>query len=81
MSAPNHLPEYHATRAAELLDGIAALEQRLDEMTADERLQMAVGGGYSRANRNLEWTATLATAHALVAVALTLGAGAGVRPS
>lgn len=60
----------HATIAADLLDGIAGTSERLETMTPDERLSMVVSGGFTRVNRDLEWTARLATAHALTSLAL-----------
>jgi hypothetical protein len=62
----------HAEVAQSLLRGIKAYSKRLAEMTDDERLQMVVGGGMGRANDDLRWTAELAIAHALTAIALQL---------
>lgn len=41
-------------------------------MTPDEHLQMTVGGGVERLNRDRKWTVELAQAHALTALALAL---------
>ena len=60
----------HARMASELLEGFESASLRLEELTPDERLQMQVTGGFTRTNANLEWTARLATAHALTAQAL-----------
>jgi hypothetical protein len=60
----------HAITASELLAGTEALSARLDAMTPEERLQMAIAGGFSRVNVDLRWTVELAIALSLAALAL-----------
>jgi hypothetical protein len=60
----------HAERASALLAGAARYEERLAEASMEDRLAMAAGGGIARANRDLEWTVSLAQAHALTSIAL-----------
>lgn len=62
----------HAITASEMLGGAERFSERLTNLTPDERLQMAVTGGFSRANADLKWTIDLAVAHALSALALAL---------
>ena len=61
----------HAVAASELLRSVERFSDRLENLTADERLEMAVTKGFSRANASLEWSTQLAIAHALAALALT----------
>ena len=63
-------PDEHAAKASRLLDGAEALSSRLENATPDERLQMAATGGFAQVNADLRWTAELAIAHALTAIAL-----------
>ena len=51
----------HAAKAAALLDGLESLSQRLER---------AATGANAQLNRDMEWSARLATAHALAAIAL-----------
>jgi uncharacterized membrane protein len=60
----------HARRASELLQGIDALEDRLDSLTEDERLQRVAMGATRVTNQAKAWTRELAQAHALTALAL-----------
>jgi hypothetical protein len=60
----------HAVTASELLDSIDRTQERLDALTDDQRLQMVATQGFTRVNRDLQWTIELATAHALAALAL-----------
>lgn len=60
----------HAITASELLVSAERFSDRLEQMTMDERLQMHVTGGMTRANADLRWTVELAQAHALTALAL-----------
>lgn len=66
---------HHAELAARLLAGIAALDERLENLTDEDRLELAVSGGLARANADLRWTAELAIAHALTSIALALASG------
>lgn len=61
----------HAITASELLTQVESHEERLRGLSDDERLQMVVTGGFSRANADKKWTVEVATAHALVALALS----------
>ena len=63
-------PRWHAERADELLAGIAQLSSQLEAMTREERDEAARLGALARANADLRWTAQLAVAHALTALAL-----------
>lgn len=65
-------PADHARRASDLLAGVDAVERQLSELTPDEHLLMAVNGGFTQSNRNVEHTIALAHAHALTALALAL---------
>jgi len=71
----------HADRAAELLAGAGALERELAELTPERRLELTIAGGFSKLNADLHWTAELAIAHALTAIALQLAdrRGLGLR--
>lgn len=60
----------HAAKAAALLDGLESLSQRLEALTEMERLERAATGANAQLNRDMEWSARLATAHALAAIAL-----------
>lgn len=71
-------PAEHAERAATLLAGLDTLEQRLEDMSDEDRLQMVVSGGYTRANRDMHYTVELAHAHALTAIALELAGRAAL---
>jgi hypothetical protein len=62
----------HAITASELLAGITRAAARLDELTEDQRLQMAATGGYARHNADMRWTVELALANALTALALSM---------
>lgn len=70
MSALPSEARAHALQASELLDGISALSHRLENLTPDERLQMIVHDGFKKTNADLRWSAELAIAHALAALAL-----------
>jgi hypothetical protein len=60
----------HAVTASELLGNTERFSERLAAMTPDEHMQMIATGGFARANADLHWTAELAIAHALTALAL-----------
>lgn len=60
----------HAVMASQLLDNLAAADERLRSLTPDEFLQAQVTGGVARANRNMDYTTRLAGVHALTALAL-----------
>jgi hypothetical protein len=60
----------HAARADALLAGCAALEAELDELSPERRLELTVSGAFPVMNANLRWTAELAVAHALTALAI-----------
>lgn len=62
----------HATLASELLHGVHTMSARLDNLTDDQRLQMVINDGFTRMNKDMRWTAELALAHALTALALDL---------
>lgn len=60
----------HAVTASELLESTERFSDQLANMSDDQRLQMAVTGGFTQANQDMRWTVELATAHALAALAL-----------
>jgi hypothetical protein len=60
----------HAVEASSLLEGVSSYSDRLEKLTADERLQMAVTGGFKKVNADMQFTIDLAQAHALTALAL-----------
>jgi hypothetical protein len=60
----------HAEHASRLLTGAATLEDQLAALSDEDRLQAAIGGGFTRANADLRYTIETATAHALTALAL-----------
>ena len=62
---------YHAERAVELLRALEAMERTLDELDDEKRLELVAAGAFPRINANMEWTARLADAHALAAIALS----------
>lgn len=62
--------EHHARMAHELLAGIDVAQERLENMSPDDKLQMAATGQIRRLNLDLEWTRELAQAHALTALAI-----------
>jgi hypothetical protein len=66
-----------ADRAVELLAGVEAFAERLEELSPEDRLQMAVMGGMRQANADQRWTLELAVGYALAAIALELS---GPRP-
>jgi len=62
----------HAERADRLLEAVANAEERVSALSEDDHLQLAVSGGIKRFNADQKWTADLAVANALVAIALAL---------
>jgi hypothetical protein len=60
----------HARRASQLLVEVEATAQRLEKMSAEERVGLVATGTVQRVNRDLEWTVSLAHAHATTALAL-----------
>lgn len=48
------------------------IDEQLDAMTTDDRLQMAVMGQTARLNRDRQFSIEVANAHALTAIALAL---------
>jgi len=70
----------HALKARELLDGIEAFSRELDAMTPEKALELAAAGALARTNADLHWTAELATAHALAAIALQMTDGGETAP-
>lgn len=67
----------HALRARALLAGAEELERRLADATPEQRLELAASGAIGRVNADLRWTAELAIANALTAIALQLADAAG----
>jgi hypothetical protein len=65
----------HAVRAAEMLASLDQLDDRLGSLSPDERLQMVATDGFKRVNADMDWTAKLALAHALTALALAAVVG------
>jgi hypothetical protein len=65
---------HHAIIADDLLENVHRLDNETAAMTEDERLRMVATGGYTRLNRDLDYTVRLATAHALLAAAHALAA-------
>ena len=57
----------HALKASVLLEGIDRLSERLENMSEEDRMQMAVTGGFKRTNMDLDWSCRLALAHVLPA--------------
>jgi hypothetical protein len=62
---------YHAERAVELLRALESMERSLEELSDEKRLELLAAGAFPRINANMEWTAKLAGAHALAAIALS----------
>jgi hypothetical protein len=62
----------HAVTASQYLANIDAYADQLRTLDNDQRLQMIATGGFTRVNADQEWTAKLALAHALAAIALKL---------
>lgn len=62
----------HALRARELLMGAEALQEELNGLSDERRLELAARGAMPRLNADLRWTAELAIANALTAIALQL---------
>lgn len=60
----------HARRASEILAALAAKEEQVANLSPDEHLQMVVQGGYTRLNKDAEYSVSVATAHALAALAV-----------
>jgi len=65
----------HARRAIELLELIDRQEDELARIEAediDRHLELVAGGLLGRLSRNRQWSAELAIAHALAAIAVSL---------
>lgn len=62
----------HADRAVELLRGLDAAERELADLSPERELELVAAGVIKRLNANREWTAELATAHALASIAASL---------
>jgi hypothetical protein len=65
----------HARRASELLELIERQEDELStilESDPDRHLELIASGAIKRLNANRQWSAELARAHALTAIALGL---------
>jgi hypothetical protein len=60
----------HAIRASELLNGVDHLDDRLQNMSEDERLRVYIAGGNAKANAQMTFWRDLALAHAQTALAL-----------
>lgn len=65
-------PAGHALAAATMLAALAVQAEKLDALSAEERMELAALGQFRKINADLEWTAKLATAHALTSIALTM---------
>jgi len=65
----------HARRAIELLELIDRQEDelaRIEREDVDQHLELVAGGLLGRLSRNRQWSAELAIAHALTAIAVSL---------
>jgi hypothetical protein len=60
----------HAVRASELLNVIDAVDERMQNLTEEEHVQLLITGGIKRHNMQVEFTRDLALAHAQAALAL-----------
>jgi len=65
-------PEYHAGKAAALLARLDELGTELAELDEMKRLELEVTGAARSIGRQQDWTLSLANAHALTAIALSL---------
>ena len=73
-------PYDHARMASSLLVGIEQVQDRLDNLTEDERLQRVVSGAVRSTNESIKWTTQLAIAHALTAIAMEQTGVTAVEP-
>ena len=62
----------HSMQARELLRGVDQLQDELEGLTPDRRLELAVAGAMPSLNADLRFTVELAIAHALTAIAVAL---------
>jgi hypothetical protein len=65
----------HACRASQLLELIERQEDELEELLRDDperHLELVAGGAIKRLNASRQWSAELARAHALAAIALSV---------
>lgn len=60
----------HARRASQLLVEAEATVREVASLDAEGRLQLLATGGLGQLNSDLEWTVSLAHAHATTALAL-----------
>lgn len=72
MKADELTAHEHALRAGALLAGIERTERHVDEASPEERLAWAASGMTARVNADLRWSAEVAIAEALTAIALQL---------
>jgi hypothetical protein len=65
----------HAASAARMLDRLEGIERELADLTPQRRLELEASGVNLQLNADRRWTAELAIAHALTALALNTTRG------